>query len=205
MKWIRPTNSVARVYWICATRTRLGQAWAAPGLVTHYSPDPFGRTLEPCCGATLVRPVVPNPSLAADDEIVGSAFQLVLIPDLFADGGPIVFVEVFQFVEKRITLLDAREWEIPWWTNDQQRHGNWHQWEVLPWYSRHPFSIYKHQKKIYQIYRICRIFRIIHIHEDWVSQQPLISASFLGMYLGKFTAARLKCHYESWNSFKIDR
>ena len=63
--------------------------------------------------ATLVRPVVPNRSLPADYEIVGSAFHLVLIPDLFADGGPNVFVEVLLFVDKRIPLLDARQLNIP--------------------------------------------------------------------------------------------
>ena len=82
-------------------------------LVPHKGLEPSGRTLDPFSAATLARPVVPDPSLPADNKIIGSAFQLVLIPDLFADGGPIVFVEVFQFVDKRITLLDAREWEIP--------------------------------------------------------------------------------------------
>jgi hypothetical protein len=60
--------------------------------------------------------VVPNPSLPADDEIVGSTFQLVLVPDLFALDAPIVLGQVLQFLEKRITLLDsleAREWETP--------------------------------------------------------------------------------------------
>jgi hypothetical protein len=53
--------------------------------------------------------VVPNPSLPADDETVGSAFQLVLIPDLFALDAPIALGQVLQFFKKRITLLDARE------------------------------------------------------------------------------------------------
>ncbi len=60
--------------------------------------------------------MVPNPSLPADDEIVGSTFQLVLVPDLFALHAPIVLGQVLQFLEKRITLLDsleAREWETP--------------------------------------------------------------------------------------------
>ncbi len=69
--------------------------------------------LDPRGGATLVWPVVPNQSLPANDEIVGSAFQLVLIPDLFTLDAPIVFGQVLQFFKKRITLLDAREWEIP--------------------------------------------------------------------------------------------
>jgi hypothetical protein len=51
--------------------------------------------------------------IQAFNEIVGSAFQLVLIPDLFALDAPIVFGQVLQFFKKRITLLDAREWEIP--------------------------------------------------------------------------------------------
>jgi hypothetical protein len=57
--------------------------------------------------------VVPNPCLPADDEIVGSVIQLVLIPDIFALDAPIVLGQVLQFFEKRISLLDAREWKIP--------------------------------------------------------------------------------------------
>ena len=63
--------------------------------------------------ATLVWPVVPYPCLPANDEIVGSAIQLVLIPDIFALDAPIVLRQVLQFFEKRISLLDAREWKIP--------------------------------------------------------------------------------------------
>jgi hypothetical protein len=57
--------------------------------------------------------VVPYPCLPANDEIVGSAIQLVLIPDIFALDAPIVLRQVLQFFEKRISLLDAREWKIP--------------------------------------------------------------------------------------------
>jgi hypothetical protein len=60
--------------------------------------------------------VVPNPCLPAnpaDNEIVGSAIQLVLISDLFALDSPIVLCQVLQFFEKRISLPDAREWKIP--------------------------------------------------------------------------------------------
>jgi hypothetical protein len=53
--------------------------------------------------------VVPNPCLPADDEIVGSAIQLVIISDLFALDAPIVLGQVLQFLEKRISLSDARE------------------------------------------------------------------------------------------------
>jgi hypothetical protein len=37
----------------------------------------------------------------------------VLIPDLFTLDAPIIFCQFLQFFKKRITLLDAREWEIP--------------------------------------------------------------------------------------------
>jgi hypothetical protein len=41
--------------------------------------------------------------------------QIVLIPDLFALDAPITLQvgQVLQFFEKRISLLDAREWKIP--------------------------------------------------------------------------------------------
>jgi hypothetical protein len=57
--------------------------------------------------------LVSNPCLPADDEIVGSAIHLVLIPDVFELDAPIVLGQVLQFFEKRISLLDAGEWKIP--------------------------------------------------------------------------------------------
>ena len=83
--------------------------------VTHNSPEPIqvGWMLDPQGDATLVWPVVPNPCLPADNEIVGSVMQLVLIPDIIALHAPIVLGQVLQFFEKRISLLDAREWKIP--------------------------------------------------------------------------------------------
>ncbi len=47
--------------------------------------------------ATLVWPAVPNPSLPADNEIVGSTFQLVLVPDLCTLNAPIVLCQVLHF------------------------------------------------------------------------------------------------------------
>ncbi len=71
--------------------------------------EPIGWTLDTQGYATLVWPVVPYPSLPADDEIVGSVIQLVLIRDLFALDAPFVLGQVLQFFKKGISLLDTRE------------------------------------------------------------------------------------------------
>ncbi len=121
LKWIRQNNPVAFVHWLCSTRIMMRQAWTTSGrgphqgssLVTHKGLEPIGWTLNPRGNATLVWPVVPNPCLPADDEIVGSAIQLVLISDLFALDAPLVLGQVLQFFEQRISLFDAREWKIP--------------------------------------------------------------------------------------------
>jgi hypothetical protein len=95
------------------------QAWTTSGrgphqgssLVTHKGLEPIGWTLN-LRGNATIWPVVPNSCLPADDEVIGSAIQLVLITDLFALDAPIVLGQVLQFFEKRISLLDARAWKI---------------------------------------------------------------------------------------------
>ncbi len=87
--------------------------WTASGQLTRHAQGSISWTLDPQGNATLVWPVVPNPCLPADDEIFGSAIQLVLISDLFALDVPIVLGQVLQFFEKRISLPDARERKIP--------------------------------------------------------------------------------------------
>ncbi len=88
MRLIRRNNPVSFVHWLYSTRTR--QAWTTSGLgqhqgsslVTHKGLEPIIWTLDPRGDATLVWPVVPNPCLPDDDEIVESVIQLVLISDL---------------------------------------------------------------------------------------------------------------------------
>ncbi len=115
MKWIRRNNPVAFVHWLCSTRTRQAGTTSGPGLhqgsshITHNCTEPIGRTLDPRGDATLVWPVVPNPCLPANNEIVGSMMQLVLIPDIFSLDAPIVLSQVLQILKKRVSLLDARE------------------------------------------------------------------------------------------------
>ncbi len=75
-------------------------AYQGSSLVTHNGPAPIGWTLDTLGNATLVWPVVPNPCLPADYDIVGSAIQLVLILNLFALDAPIVLGQVLQFFKK---------------------------------------------------------------------------------------------------------
>ncbi len=96
---------ISTIYLVGVPDGRLHQGSSI--FVTHKGLEPFCRTFNPRGSATLVWSVVPNPCLPADFDIVDSAFQLVLIPELFALDAPIVLSQVLQLFEKRITLLDT--------------------------------------------------------------------------------------------------
>ncbi len=76
--------------------------------------------LHPWGSVTLVWQVVHMPSLPSDNDtgIVASTLQLVLVAvlasELMALGIPISRVHhVFQIIQKKISLLKTREWQIP--------------------------------------------------------------------------------------------
>jgi hypothetical protein len=54
-----------------------------------------------------------NPSFPSVNEIVSSTLQQVLVPDLLALGVPISSCDVPQIFQRRNSLLDAGEWQIP--------------------------------------------------------------------------------------------